>query len=267
MTSIDDSTETTAAQGYGKIGDNRRDWKYFDEKLAALDRNDLANIIERGRVLIEAKEELEHGAYEATVKRHFDLSFARKLRIIAGHTVLSNRSHGNALPPSVQTLYLLAKLPNDVLIAKLSDGGITPKLQRKEVAAWGDRGKVEVNGKPIERRPSAADQLRAIRAENDQLKSIVGAEHLFDPSNTNDRQIAETMVGRLAGWRGRAGRVARLMLQILDENKAMPAARQGKARSKPDASPRTRPRSAEAPSTTAAATEEEPDQTLMLRHE
>jgi hypothetical protein len=45
------------------IGDNRRDWKYYDEKLAALDRNDVENIIERGRVLIEAKDELEHGAY------------------------------------------------------------------------------------------------------------------------------------------------------------------------------------------------------------
>jgi hypothetical protein len=219
--------------GYGKIGDNRRDWKYFDEKLAALDRNDVENIIERGRVLIEARDELEHGAYEATVKRHFDLSFARKLRIIAGHAVLSNRSHGNALPPSVQTLYLLTKLPNDVLIAKLNDGSITPKLQRTDVAIWSERGKVEVDGKPIERRPSVADQLRAAKAEIDRLKGIVGGEDLFDPKNTNDRQIAETMVGRLAGWRGRAARVARLMLQILDEHEEQHRSVRPRTRSAP----------------------------------
>lgn len=203
----------------GKIGDNRRDWKYYDEKLAALHCNDVANIIERGCVLIQAKEELEHGAYEATVKRHFDLSYARKLRIIAAHPVIANRSHANALPPSAETLYLLTKLPNDVLIAKLNDGSITPKLQRKEVAAWRAGKVVEVDGKPIERRPSAAEQLRTAKAEMERLKSIVGGEHLFDPNNTNDRQIAETMIGRLAGWCGRAVRVARLMLEILDEHK------------------------------------------------
>jgi hypothetical protein len=194
------------------IGDNRRDWKYYDEKLTALRSNDVENIIERGRILSQAKDELEPGSYEATVKRHFDLSYARKLRIIAAHPVITNRSHANALPPSAETLYSLTKLPNDVLIAKLNDGSITPKLQRKEVAAWGDRGKVEVNGKPIERRPSPADQLRAAKVEVERLKAIVGGEDLFDPKNTNDRQIAETMVGRLAGWRGRAARVARLML-------------------------------------------------------
>jgi len=61
-----------------------------------------------------------------------------------------------------------------------------------------------------------AEQLKAAKAEIAHLKNIVGGEHLFDPNNTNDRQIAETMIGRLEGWRGRARRVARLMLEIID---------------------------------------------------
>jgi len=56
---------------------NRRDWKYFDEKLAELRVNDVENIMARGRLLIEAADELERGSYEATVKRHFDLSYGR----------------------------------------------------------------------------------------------------------------------------------------------------------------------------------------------
>ena len=51
-----------------------------------------------------------------------------------------------------------------------------------------------------------AEQLKAAKAEIAHLKNIVGGEHLFDPNNTNDRQIAETMIGRLEGWRGRARR-------------------------------------------------------------
>ena len=68
---------------------NRRGWEYFDQKLTALCVNDVENIMERGRLLSEAKEELERGSFEAMVKRHFDLSYARKLRIIAAHPVLS----------------------------------------------------------------------------------------------------------------------------------------------------------------------------------
>jgi hypothetical protein len=109
-----------------------------------------------------------------------------------------------------------------MLREKLKDGSINPKTERKDVAAWRAeqrRGKVEVDGKTIERKASPAEQLKAAKAEIDRLKQIVGGEHLFDPGNTSDRQIAETMIGRLEGWRGRAARVAKLMLEILDQHK------------------------------------------------
>jgi hypothetical protein len=59
----------------------------------------------------------------------------------------------------------------------------------------------------------------ALLKEHEKLKHQ-GTEHLFDPENTTDRQIAETMIGRLSGWRGRARHVARLMLDILDQEKS-----------------------------------------------
>src|SRR6516162_6875930 len=72
-----------------QAGSNRRDWKYFDKRLTELRVNDVENIFARGQVLIEAHDELERGFYEITVKRHFELSYARKLRIIASHSVIS----------------------------------------------------------------------------------------------------------------------------------------------------------------------------------
>jgi hypothetical protein len=219
--------EIDALSARGEFGSNRRDSKYFDEKLTELRVNDVENIIARGRLLIEAKDELEHGSFEAMVKRHFDLSTARMYRIIAAHPVISDRCHVNALPPSMRTLYELTKLPAEVLRAKLRGGTINPKTERKDVTAWRaeQRGwKVEVDGKRIERRPSVAEQLKAAKAEIAHLKNIVGGEHLFDPNNTNDRQIAKTMIGRLEGWRGRARKVAQLMLELLDQQKSKSSA-------------------------------------------
>jgi len=59
----------------------------------------------------------------------------------------------------------------------------------------------------------------AVVEENASLKRSIGGEHLFDPEKSTDREIAVAMIGRLEGWRGRARKVARLMLEILDQQK------------------------------------------------
>src|SRR5262249_46605665 len=179
MNGAQNLTEPVAAQaGPDASLSNRRDWKYFDEKLGELRVHDIENIIARGRLLIEAHDELERDSYEATIKRHFDLSYARKLRIIAAHPVIANRAHVHAFKPSVFTLYELTKLPAEMLREKLKDGSINPKTERKDIAAWRaeQRGKVEVDGKTIERKASPAEQLKAAKAEIDRLKQIVGGE-------------------------------------------------------------------------------------------
>ena len=173
MNGAQNLTEPVAAQaGPDASPRNRRDWTYFDERLSELRKNDVENIIARGRILIEANDELERGSYEATVKRHFDLSYARKLRIIAAHPVISNRAHGHALPPSVFTLYELTKLPAALLRETLNDGSINAKLERKDVARWrkGEGGKVAVDGKTVERK-SLREQLKAAKVEIETLEA------------------------------------------------------------------------------------------------
>ena len=45
------------------------------------------------------------------------------------------------------------------------------------------------------------EQLKTAKAEIDQLKQSIGGEHLFDPKQSSDREIAIAMIGRLEGWR------------------------------------------------------------------
>jgi len=202
---------------------NRRGWEYFDEKLAELRVNDIENIIARGRLLIEANDELERGSYEATVKRHFDLSYARKLRIIAAHPVLSNRSHANALPPRPETLYQLTKLPAAMLLQKLADGSINPKTERKDVAVWrkGEQGDevVTVDGKTIEHKPSLSEQLKAARTEIEALKAKLktASGALFDLKADSVKEIAEVIAANI--HEGKAAALAKAIPEAVKARK------------------------------------------------
>jgi len=183
---------------------NRRGWEYFDQKLTALRINDVENIMERGRLLSEAKDELEHGSFEAMVKRHFDLGTARMYRIVAAHPVISNRCHGNALPPSLRTLFELTKLPTEVLQAKLKDGSINPTTERRHVTQWRRerRGQVEVDVEEIKRQ-TTAEQLKAAKAEIERLKARL--EHaggsLFDLANDTAEVIGKTLADNMSEGR------------------------------------------------------------------
>jgi hypothetical protein len=183
---------------------NRRSWEYFDQKLTALRVNDVENIMERGRLLSEAKDELEHGAFEAMVKRHFDLGTARMYRLVAAHSVISNRCHGNALPPSLRTLFELNKLPTGVLQAKLQDGSINHKTERRHVTQWRRerRGQVEVDGEEIKRQ-TTAEQLKAAKAEIERLKARL--EHaggsLFDLANDTAEVIGKILADNMSEGR------------------------------------------------------------------
>lgn len=116
---------------------NKRDWKWHRDRIAAAWGKQVESIIETGQMLAEAKEELPHGSYEAMVqsKLPFSPNTARRLKIIAGHSLISKREHVHVLPPSWGALYELTKLPNEILAAKLRDGSIHPKLERKDARA------------------------------------------------------------------------------------------------------------------------------------
>lgn len=133
---------------------NKRDWKWHRNRIAAAWGKQVASIIETGQCLIEAKEELDHGAFEVMVqsKLPFGRNTAHRLRAIAEHNIISNVAHGPLLPPSWRTLYELTKLPPEILLAKIKDGSIHPKLERKDVRAL----QPDAEDKP---KPATRDEL------------------------------------------------------------------------------------------------------------
>ena len=58
---------------------------------------------------------------------------AQRLMEIAGHSLLSNATHGSHLPSSWRTIYELTTAPDDTLGGWLADGTIHPEIQRKDV--------------------------------------------------------------------------------------------------------------------------------------
>jgi hypothetical protein len=96
-----------------------------------------AAIIEIGRLLIQARNGLEHGQWLKLVQAElpFNQGTAQRLMTIAQHPVLANTTHMSHLPPSWGTHYELTKLSEAQFKAKLSDGTINPKMERRHVAA------------------------------------------------------------------------------------------------------------------------------------
>ncbi|MEV0382387.1 DUF3102 domain-containing protein [Nonomuraea sp. NPDC050643] len=95
------------------------------------------SIVETGRRLIEAKQRVGHGNWLPTVEMlPFSEATARKLMAISTHPDLANRSHGNDLPASWSTLYVLAQLPPGEIPKRIEAGEITPELDRSTAQTW-----------------------------------------------------------------------------------------------------------------------------------
>ena len=101
-------------------------------------KKSVEGIIEAGCVLIEAKNELEHGQFADWVVRELrygtrkggsreaDLRKAQILMFLARNEVISNASHWHAFPPSSRTLWelnetrTLAKGASEYIVNKLA---------------------------------------------------------------------------------------------------------------------------------------------------
>ena len=105
--------------------------------ICAAWQNSTTAIIETGRLLVEAKDSLEHGQWLEMVRAELPFAerTAQRLMAIASNPVIANAAHVSLLPASWGTLYELTKLPRVELEAKISDGSINPRLERRDVAA------------------------------------------------------------------------------------------------------------------------------------
>jgi hypothetical protein len=127
-------------------------------------------IIAAGQNLVKARNQVSHGEWLPLLERvGIGDRTAQRLMFIANNLRLANPTHVSHLPPCWGTLYELAKLPPDVLEAKVIDGTITPEITRAEVARLkGSRPKwpTRVNGKPPPKfDPVPIDDKQLVRFE------------------------------------------------------------------------------------------------------
>lgn len=109
-------------------------------------------ILDVGRLLDEAKGELEHGQFEAMVEK--DLPFgprsARRFMAIRRDPRISNRTHESVLPANWGTLYELTKLSDEEFAEGVERNIIRPDMERKELNAWRTESKREETAKKIQ---------------------------------------------------------------------------------------------------------------------
>jgi hypothetical protein len=146
------------------------------DKLSALTarfrnalRKSVEGIIEAGRVLIEAKGELEHGRFTDWVvgelrfglrkdgSREVDLRKAEMLMFLARNDVISNPCHWHAFPPSPRTLWELMQIrPKQRLLELISNGTINSGMTREDAIALRHKTSQERSPAPKLKREIAA---------------------------------------------------------------------------------------------------------------
>jgi hypothetical protein len=99
------------------------------------------SIIRTGQLFIEAKDELPHGEFgKMWLKKevHVGQRMAQKYMAIAANRTLTSIANRDShlLPSSVNTLHLLAVLPEEQLAERHQRGEIVPELQTKRVERW-----------------------------------------------------------------------------------------------------------------------------------
>lgn len=116
----------------------------YATKITSSWRKGWESVIETGQLLIDAKKEHGHGEFLRLFRGHersvsdpvpFKEDNAEKYMAVAAHPVLSNSAHVRNLPPSFSTLYELARLKDEQILAGIKAGEITPDTTRAEAAA------------------------------------------------------------------------------------------------------------------------------------
>ncbi|MGB3935169.1 MAG: DUF3102 domain-containing protein [Burkholderiales bacterium] len=107
-------------------------------------RRSLASAIRLGRRLLEAKAHVPHGEFCRLFRDHqdavvgalpFTRHWAHRLMTIGANEAVANVEHAQHLPSDIETVYLLARLPAEVLQAAIEREQVTTDMGRGEARA------------------------------------------------------------------------------------------------------------------------------------
>ena len=105
----------------------------YAQQITACQRKSVESIIECGRLLIAAKDELKHGEFLKMIENNlpFKRSTAQALMKIAADRRITKNQHAGYLPARWSTLVKLTQLPDAAFAARIADGTIHPGLERR----------------------------------------------------------------------------------------------------------------------------------------
>src|ERR1700733_6295331 len=91
---------------------NHTKLEVFTARFRDAIKKSIEGILDAGAVLIDAKEQLEYGAFQDWVRNDLTIGLrqAQMLMLIARNTVFLKETNHGALPPSWRTLYELAQI-------------------------------------------------------------------------------------------------------------------------------------------------------------
>jgi Protein of unknown function (DUF3102) len=138
----------------------------YADRITQCWRKSVEAIFEVGRLLIRAKDSLQHGQFESMIEGSlpFGSRTARMLMSIANDSRLTDRNHGSVLPCSWRTLYELTKLSDSEFKKGIKSGVICPDMERKVLINGSRALMASRNGRDDEARDFYATPPWATRA-------------------------------------------------------------------------------------------------------
>ncbi len=140
-------------------------------------RRSLGFAIRLGKRLCDAKAELGHGEFGRLFSDHpnpidgalkFSIRWAQKLMAIGGHAAIAANAKSTSLlevfPPSVETVYVLSRLPAPDLEDAIQRGDVRPDMRHAEARRLVVSGQDEVETVDAED-PAVAEVLAPVRAQ------------------------------------------------------------------------------------------------------
>jgi N6-adenosine-specific RNA methylase IME4 len=137
-----------------------RTTKDYVQAITASWRESAKAIIEVGKLLLRAKEELEHGKFTAMItdRLPFGPRTAQMLMAIAADERLADPKRLSCLPPSWGTMYQLTRLDDAQFERGIAEGVIRPDMERNHVAT------LVKQRRRVEREAALAEKITALPA-------------------------------------------------------------------------------------------------------
>ena len=197
----------------------------FAERIKAVRERSVKGILEQGRLLLAAKNKLDHDEFTKLVERDLGYTERTGQRYVAiGKQYKRLATHVSLLPPCWGTIYELARLTDEQFESLLRDGLLRPDLERSElrviVEGWDSH---DLAALAEEHRRGHTMVLAPVAPTRPETSvSLTGyARHLVRPADRIERHLPEINFAELAR-RARAKNILESLLTIWRESQAHP---------------------------------------------